>query len=416
MKNNPTPGRKRLLVLTSTFPRWRGDREPPFVYELSRRLAEDFDVWVLAPHAPGACLRESWGGLRVVRYRYFFGALEALAYQGGILANLRRNPLCYLLVPLFMLAQLIALVRLVEREGIDVIHAHWLIPQGMVAVAGRWLCRRKPALLCTSHGSDLYGLRGPFFRAVKRWVMAQADGLTVVSKAMKDYAVGLFGEPGKISVLSMGVDGSGVFVPDENAARGEDELLYAGRLTEQKGVVSLIRALPVIHRQHPLVTLTVAGAGPQEKELRVLSRELGVERQVRFLGAVDNARLPELYRRATAFVFPSLGEGFGLVCVEALFCGCPVVASDLPAVREIVGDGDVALLFPPGDSDKMASRVLDLLADRALQRRLGQAGRAWAVRRYDWQGVAKAYSTLLDGMTKAGQKRQGEGHAVEIEK
>lgn len=416
MRDSVSSDRKRLLVLTSTFPRWKGDREPPFVYELSRRLVKDFDVWVLAPHAPGALLRENWDGLNVVRFRYFFEPLEVLAYQGGILANLRRNSLSYLLVPLLMGAQLIALVRLVARERIDAIHAHWLIPQGIVAVAGRWLCRRKPAVLCTAHGSDLHGLRGGLFSLAKRRVMERADAVTVVSAAMQEYAVGFGGEPDKISVLSMGVDATGLFVPDNKVARGGDELLYVGRLTGQKGVESLIRALPEIVRRRPGVVLTVVGTGPQEQELRALSRKHGLEHRVKFLGAIENSRLPELYRRASVLVLPSLGEGFGLVCAEALSCECPVVASDLPGVREIVQDEENGLLFPPGDSGKLAGQVLALLAAPALQRRFGQAGRALVIRRYDWQVVAKAYSALLKRVMKAGELRQGAGNAVEVEK
>src|SRR5438874_9565285 len=113
----------RILVLTSTFPRWARDHQPPFVFELCRRLAETHDVLVLAPHCRGALTQERLGEkLRVRRFRYAPDFLESLAYDGGIPEKLRRVPWFYCVVPLFLLGQLIATIRAL-REQPDVIHA-----------------------------------------------------------------------------------------------------------------------------------------------------------------------------------------------------------------------------------------------------------------------------------------------------
>ena len=127
----------RLLVLTSTLPRWQGDTEPAFVESLSLELARSFDVTVLAPHARGAASDEKRQHedrtIRIRRFRYFIPGLESLAYEGGIMANLRRNPFRVLLVPFFLVAQLFAIARLHRRQHFDAVHAHWLIPPGLVA-------------------------------------------------------------------------------------------------------------------------------------------------------------------------------------------------------------------------------------------------------------------------------------------
>lgn len=383
-------------MLTSTFPRWEGDSEPPFVFELCRRLGADFDVWVLAPHAPGAKTCETMNGLTIVRFRYFFEWGETLAYRGGILANLRNNQLRYLLVPWFLVCQLAALLRLLARERFDIVHAHWLIPQGLAAVAARLLSRRAPALLCTVHGSDLYGLRGRLFSALKRLVMRQSDTVSMVSQAMKEHAIALGAEPEKISVISMGVDMANTFTPAEHPARRNNELLFVGRLTAQKGLESLVRALPQVVSACPDTILTVIGRGPQEEPLRALSKALGVAQNVSFLGAIANENLPELYRRASILVFPSAtDEGFGLVCVEALACECPVIASDLPAARELILNGKTGLLFQRGDSDELAHKILTLLADPALCRSMGRAGRDFVTKQFDWKIVAQRYGDLL---------------------
>jgi hypothetical protein len=123
----------RLLVLASTYPRWPGDPEPAFVHELARRLVDAFEVTVLCPHAAGAATRETFDGVQVLRYRYAPAALESLVNDGGIVANLKRHRWKWLLLPTFVGALAWRAWRLVRRERPAVVHAHWLIPQGVVA-------------------------------------------------------------------------------------------------------------------------------------------------------------------------------------------------------------------------------------------------------------------------------------------
>ena len=125
--------RKKIIVLTSTFPRWKNDTDPPFVYELSRRLVPQLDIYVLTPNYPGALQDEIMDGMEVHRFRYFYKRFERLAGSAGILPTLKKNKLYYLLIPFFVLAEFWALLRLVRKIKPDVVHAHWLIPQGLVA-------------------------------------------------------------------------------------------------------------------------------------------------------------------------------------------------------------------------------------------------------------------------------------------
>jgi glycosyltransferase involved in cell wall biosynthesis len=130
--------------------------------------------------------------------------------------------------------------------------------------------------------------------------------------------------------------------------------------------------------------------------LQALSKALGLAQSVKFLGAIANEKLPECYRRATALVFPSITEeGFGLVCVEALACECPVIATDLPAAREIVLDGETGLLFRTGDSDELTCKILALLDSPSLRQSMGRGGRKFVSQRFDWQIVAHRYADLL---------------------
>src|SRR5579862_4451165 len=124
----------RILVLASTYPRWRGDTLPPFVHELARRLTGRFEVHVLVPHTAGAQTTERMEGVHVHRFQYLPTRFETLAYGGGMLPGLRTRPWRLLALPLFLGMELVTAVRLLRKRRFAVIHAHWLLPHGLIAV------------------------------------------------------------------------------------------------------------------------------------------------------------------------------------------------------------------------------------------------------------------------------------------
>ena len=295
-------GKKRILVLTSTFPRWEEDEEPSFVFELCSRLKTQYRIHVLAPHFPGAKTYEYFEGIHIKRFRYFIKPYQRLAYQGGILARLRHNPWQYGLLPFFFLGELFSLIRLLRSYRFQLIHAHWLIPQGLVAVMARLIVGSDISLLCTSHGGDLYGLRGRLMDWIKRWVVSKADALTVVSSAMFDEVTELGAGHGRVHVIPMGTDLRDRFVPPRERRKGE-RILFVGRLVEKKGVEYLIRAFPLINEKYPGARLCIVGDGPERGVLEGMCAELGLEDSVRFLGAVKHDSLPKLYGGRTLSCF-----------------------------------------------------------------------------------------------------------------
>jgi len=400
MKDNSTQ-RPRVLVLTSTFPRWENDPEPAFIFELSLRLAASFDVTVLSPRTPGSKKQEAMAGLRVIRFPYFFQRWEKLAmHGGGILNKLKSNPLYYLMIPLFLLGQLRAVVGLLRSERFDLIHAHWLIPQGFVAALSLLITKRKIPLLCTSHGGDLFALKGKGLQRLKRWVMDRSAALTVVSGAMKSMVVEMGVVPDKVEVIPMGVDLKGLFTPDPRVERKTDELLFVGRLVEKKGVHFLLEAMPAVIKKHPTVRLILAGSGPMEEELKQKAAQLHLSDKVDFLGMVAQTQLPALYQRATLAIFPFVvaksgdQEGFGLVQVEAMGCECPVIAGDLPAIHDIIAHEENGLIFPSGNTQALADAIIKLLDDPELRARLAGEGRKSVVQKFDWEAIAGNYSQI----------------------
>ncbi len=381
-------------MLTATFPRWSGDGEPAFVFDLCRELvAAGFRVTVLAPHAAGTQGRETIDGIEVRRFRYAPACWEKLAYEGGILANLRRSPWRHALLPVYLSAQYIALLRCLGEKPYDAIHAHWIVPQGVLMAAARPFARSRPQGIVFAHGSDVHALTGRFWSWLRRQVAARADRMIAVSAALRERLIAEGCPAGKIDVIPMGTDLSGTFVPDDSP-RSPTELLFVGRLVPGKGLDTLLQALPEIRRRHPAVTLSVVGAGPERPRYEALARQLGVTDCVAFLGAIPHEALPSYYRRAALLVLPSRQEGLGLVAVEALGCGCPVAASDLPALREVLLDGRAGALFRPDDPPDLAATVCRQLDDAMLRASLAALGRSLALERFDWRQIMRRYGEL----------------------
>jgi glycosyltransferase involved in cell wall biosynthesis len=363
-------------------------------------LQQHFDVSILAPHAPDAKYREAIDGMNVYRFQYCFTKWERLAYGGGILANLKKNRLNYLLVPFFLLSEFLYLLKLCRKNKFDAIHAHWLIPQGLVALLARALLSHRPIIICTSHGGDLFGLSGSLLTRLKQFIVRRVDRMTVVSRAMRDYAQ-VLSDRHDIAVISMGVDLQQRFTPAA-IPRKPYSLLYAGRLVEKKGVKYLIHAMQKILQRHQDVELIIAGDGPENTELRQFAIAEGVSKQIHFIGSINNSALCNLYRECTVFIAPSIvardgdQEGLGLVLVEALGCECPVVATDLPAIQDVIQDGITGLVAKQKDSNDLADKIITLLDNPDLRTTLGQTGRAYVLERFDWDLITERYAELFD--------------------
>ncbi|WP_313642601.1 glycosyltransferase family 4 protein [Stenotrophomonas sp.] len=391
----------RLLVIASTYPRWRNDVEPGFVHELSKRLTNEFKVTVLCPHAKGAHATEILDGVEVVRYRYAPAALEKLVNNGGIVTNLSRHPWMVLLVPGFLLGQMFTLIRLLRKQRPNFIHAHWVIPQGLTVTIARLITRHQARFTITSHGADLFALRGLIFSRLKKLVFKHASSVTVVSQAMRDETTVLGIPPDRVAIAPMGTDLNGRFTPDNATLRSRTELLFVGRIVEKKGLQDLIQALPIVLQKHPDTSLSIAGFGPEQEACMHLADALGISNKIRFLGAVQQAELPNLYRRATALIAPFLiaqsgdQEGLGLVMVEAIGCNCPVVTTQVPAVKEVFNGEWPPYVAIPRSPSSLAEQIIRLMNEPELAWQWTAAFRPQVLAKFDYISVAGQYASII---------------------
>lgn len=390
-------GLPRVLVLTSTFPARTDDGTPAFVADLANELGQDFHVRILAPAVPGGAAREQLSArVDVVRYRYFPRRWEDLA-DGAILENVRSRRSRLLQVPFLLLGLARAIRRETKLLRPDLIHAHWIIPQGIVA---HRVARATP-MVVTTLGGDLYALNSPFARRLKRSVLSHAAAVTVMNAEMRDKAVELGAEPATTIVLPMGAKLSRFSPRDAPAARPDEplRLLAVGRLVEKKGFDVLLQALASMETAY---TLEIVGDGPERERLETAARGMPVH----FSGQLGRDDLAARYRTADIAVFPSRRaasgdqDGLPVAMLEAMGSGCAVIASDLPGLNEAIQDGLSGMLVPEADAAALTRALTTLASDPAQRRRLSEAAQRRALE-YAVPAIGARYRDLFQGIISA---------------
>jgi len=407
----PNVARPALLVLSSTFPKSIDDSTPPFVLQLSSHLLPYFDVTVLTPAVRNAPRKETLQGVNVRRFHYFWPrSLERLA-DGAILENLSRSRWLYLQAPFLLLFELIAALRLARAKRPAVIHAHWFIPQGIVAViVGRLL---KIPVVITAHGADVYGLRGRVWHALRRALTSRCEAVTVVSQDMATKLPGATSRRGEPPlVMPMGVDSQRFAVGPATPSAPGQTVLFVGRLAKKKGVEHLIRAFPAVLARHPDARLVLVGNGPCRAELQALSSQLGLTDRVRFAGAQSPAELPRFYNSSRVFVGPSVvaasgdTDGLPVVLPEAMAAGCPLVGTAVGGILDVVIHGRTGLLVEPGSPTALAAAINELLDSPGAAERMGALAQRWVRRKFDWRQVARGYADVLAQAAQNGRETE----------
>jgi len=378
----------RALFIAHAYPRYENDPVGSFILRLATALRDHgIDTEVLAPSAPGLTSQEVIEGIRVHRYRYAPRGMETLAYGGMMSAQVRGSWSGRLAMASLLSAAFAKSLRLLRTGHFDLVHAHWWFPGGIIGTGLRAIARRP--LVTTLHGSDVRLARDVSGGArAFRFVARTSDALTTVSSWLAHEATQLAPDANPI-VAPMPVV-PGLFHPGE--ARAENRLLFIGKLTEQKGLHHLLRALAIM-RTRPVVD--VVGAGRvDDAHLRELAQELGVAARINWLPLLSQADLAERYREATLHVIPALDEGLGLTAIEALLSETPVVAFDSGGVPDAVVPGRTGILVPPGNTEALAAALDELLTNREERSRLGREGRGLMIARFSPDAVAARYASI----------------------
>jgi glycosyltransferase involved in cell wall biosynthesis len=263
-------------------------------------------------------------------------------------------------------------VRATRRVAPDLVHTHMVHADVYGSVAAHAL--RRP-FVSTRHNDDRY-LLGPF-RHVDRTFMHGVGRIVAISDAVRRFHVAAGLPPEKLVTIHYGLD-EPPRVPSETSPAevgvrpGAPLIVAVGRLIEQKDHTTLLRAFARVHEQRPDARLAILGWGRLEDELRAQVSALGLDGAALLLGRVEPRAWLE---RADVFAHTSRWEGFGIVLLEAMLAGLPVVATRVSAIPEIVQDGRTGILTEPGDHETIAAALTSLLDDPHRRAELGAAGR-----------------------------------------
>ena len=302
--------------------------------------------------------------------------------------------------PLYTLALSSKMVEVTRYEKLDILHCHYAIPHAASAfLAKQILGAPAPRVITTLHGTDitLVGLE-PSFLPVLKFTIEHSDGVTAVSRFLREKTLTNYGIEKDIEVIPNFVD-TGLYrrvsadhVRHRYSRPNDRIIMHTSNFRAVKRVEDVIRIFHEIHKKIPS-TLILIGDGPDRSQCELLTRELNLQDSVRFLG--KQVELVELLSAADLFLMPSQSESFGLSALEAMACGVPVISSSVGGLPELQVHGQTGFIAEFGDIDRMARYAIDLLSSPSKHKIFSDAARARALE-FDSSRIITQYETYYE--------------------
>mgnify|MGYP006425182691 CR=1 FL=1 len=338
-------------------------------------------------------------GIEVYRFMYFFPlSKQTIAYgnykgNGGLSSSIKAF--------IYVLMQLIFSFFLTVRYEPDVINAHWLIPQGFSASIVGLISGRK--VFVNIHGSDVFTLKHRVIMPFKRFVLRHASEVVVNSSVTQKAAKQILDR--KFSLIPTVVDVehfSQAFTLKKYRNRDKFTVLFVGRLSEEKGVIDLLKAIKILKNRDKLwLHLRIVGDGPERKKLEEFVTKNNIEQYVEFSGWKQRDALVDLFGVADVFAGPSITtndgcvEAFGIVFAEASASGLPVITTNKGGMVDIVVHDETGFIVPEKSPTIIAEKIETLYGDPELCRKLGTQGHKRAVERYSRETIKGMYEKIL---------------------
>jgi N-acetyl-alpha-D-glucosaminyl L-malate synthase BshA len=288
------------------------------------------------------------------------------------------------------------MVEVARFEKLDLIHAHYAIPHATSAyIAKQILNDEHLRIITTLHGTDitLIGLE-PSFLSVMKFSIEKSDGVTAVSRFLKEKTITNYGINKEIEVIPNFVDTelfkrmADTKLRKTIAPNGERILIHISNFRLVKRVTDVIRIFNLVLKKVPS-KLVLVGDGPDRSSCENLCRELELGDSVKFLG--KQAELVELLSAADLFLMPSQSESFGLSALEAMACEVPVISSSVGGLPELVVHGETGYIAEIGDVERMAKYAIELLSNNTRREMFAKAGRKRAVENFDIDEIVGVY-------------------------
>lgn len=378
----------KVLVVGSVYPRFDGDNEVPWLRKSVDTLRDSgVEVEVLAPAYKGL-KSHAIDGVPVHRFRYAPENWEILTHEEGAPTKMAKHPLLQLLAIPYCISGFFKCLVLARKGKFDVIHAHWPFPHALIAL-GACKMFRIPLVL-NFHGAELLLIRKKkWIRPVMKFIIGRADAVFANSRFTAEKISAI--RQAKIEWSPYGSPLASGSVPPPHGRSGRYKILFVGRHIERKGVEYLIRAAARLDPRK--FEVRVVGKGDLTESLKELSKEVAPQNVV-FTGPLSPDALRAEYLSCNCFALPAIvdskgdTEGLGVVLIEAMQSGLPVVASDVGGIPDVVIDGETGILVPEKDPEALAAAFRKLEADPALEKSL-LAGAERRIREcFDWEKIA----------------------------
>lgn len=403
----------KVLWVTSSYPRGRNDILSPFLHELAKRLAKsEIEIHVLTPSDKGLQKVENLGGVIIHRYNYFIPGFQRLTYGSGMAVNLKESLLAkFQLLPYFIFT-LINILRLLNREKFDVVHAHWAFPSGYIVSVARNILNF-PVVL-TLHGTEIFLVKK--FKIARPFIsysLKNSDIILSNSNYTKEKADEIFKNRNNL-VLPMGVD----TLRFKQISRQEIDnlkvqlnlenkfiILTICRLIKRKGVNYLINALSEL-KEYKDIALMIIGDGPEKENLKKLAEELKVDDRIVFQGKVSPGKIHQFHQICDIETLVSITdesgetEGLGVVLIEGAACGKPLIGSQTGGIVDIITNGYNGFLIPEKDSKKIAENIILLYKDRDLIKEMGMNSRKIAEEKFSWDSIVEKHIDIYESHLK----------------
>jgi glycosyltransferase involved in cell wall biosynthesis len=379
----------RVLMITTSYPKFPGDVTAPVIEKIVFELAgRGHAVDLVLPRHPALELGGRERGLPVRFFPFYAGSPRnyAWGYASSMRADRELRPRALVMAPVAFVSGLATMRRLAANNRYDVIHAHWVLPNGPIAaLAAGGL--HPPPLVLSLHGSDVFvAERSAVLAVIARWTFRRTSWIAACATDLARRAVRLGASPERVVTLLHGVDvgelaGGGASAWRERAGAGEEDFLVValGRLVAKKGFSHLLRAAALLEARGLPVRVAIAGSGDLAATLAAEARALSCRDRVRFLGDVPHGEVGALLRAADAVAVPSVRDEMGNVdglpnvLLEAMAVGRPVVSTTIAGIPDVIADGENGLLVDAGSAEGLADALARLQADRSLGERLGTA-------------------------------------------
>lgn len=402
----------KVLVIGSVYPRFHEDAEVPWLRTSIAHLKKaGLGIQVLAPAYKGLRTHEI-DGVKVNRFRYAPASWEILTHEEGAPSKMASKPWLQLLAIPYIISGFFKCIGICRKFRPDVIHAHWPFPHAYIALGAAKLF--KIPLVLNFHGAELLLIRKKkWVKPLLKFAIGQAQAVFANSsftagkiKALRNVDVewSPYGTTLESGSTSAGNGGTSAIVP--HPVNGKFKILFVGRHIERKGICYLIEAAKHLPRDQ--FEIRIVGVGDLTDKLKSQAAEIEDAAEIIFTGKLSPEELANEYRTANVFTLPAIvdskgdTEGLGVVLIEAMELGLPVVASNVGGIPDVVVDGISGILVPEKDPEALAGAYRRLAADPGLVKQLLEGAQKRIAECFSWDKIVERQ---IDSYKKIIRKR-----------